>query len=216
MNTRQVSLLAVLASLLFGRWVAGQESQDRPLFSQRPMMCYAGPYVAMIPYANPQPLVIVPIGRDGIAPTQRISTAGNGVMGMKCATWGVELLVREDGSGHLSKLPFKIEEGTVTPEPRETINWTIPKSNSSPQPIEITRMLDEYSQFGPRGVGDWFVRLPRTGTPQHEYVVHFVSVEKRLPQELEDTLRVDLLERTHDGKVTSAIALVQSRVDEGE
>ncbi len=217
MNTRQVTLVAILVAQFFGPWpLVAQENQGRPLFSQRPMMCYAGPYVAMIPYASPQTLVVVPVGPDGIAPTQTISTTGYGVIGMKCATWGVELLVRENGADHLSRLPFRIEDGTVTQEPQEVIGWTIPKSNSSPMPLEITRMEDEYSQFGPRGLGDWFVRLPHARTPEHEYVVHFVSVEKRLPEELETTLRADLLERTFDGHVTRTVPLVRSRVFEGE
>jgi len=180
------------------------------------MMCYAGPYVAMIPYTSSSDLVTVPVGPSGIAKPQMILTTGNGVIGMKCATWGVELLVRENGSDHLSRLPFRIEDGTVTQERREIISWTIPKSNGSPVPVEIERTIDEYYQFGPRGRGDWFVRLPHSGTLQHEYVVHFRSAEKPLPDGLEETLRADLLERTHDGRVIRAVPLVQSKVDEGE
>lgn len=216
MSRRQIVLVAMLVAQFLGlRAMAAQKSQGQALFSQRPMMCYAGPYVAMVPLAAPQPLVIVPVGPEGIAPAQTIPTTGNGVIGMKCATWGVELLVRENGSDHLSKLPFKIEDGSVKPEPREIISWIIPKSNSSPIPQEITRLEDEYHQFGPRGVGDWFVGLPRTRTPQHEYVIHFVSAEKRLPDELEMTLRADLLEETHEGRVTRVVALVQSTRVEG-
>ena len=215
MSTRQITLVAILVAQLLEPWAfAAQESRDRLPFSLPPMMCYAGPYVAMIPYEFSSDLVVVPIGRKGIAPTQTISTAGNGVMGMKCAKWGVELLVRENGSDHLSKLPFRIEDGTVIQEPREMIDWTIPKSNSSPVPLEIQRMEDEFYQFGPRGIGDWFVQL--SGTPQHEYVVHFQSAEKRFPGGLEETLRAHLLEKTYDGHITRAMALVRSKVDEGE
>ncbi len=216
MTRRQIVLVAILVAQFLGsRSLAAQDNKNRPLFTHTPMMCYAGPYVAMVPLAAPQPLVIVPIGSGGIAPAQTIPTTGNGVIGMKCATWGIELLVRENGSNHLSKLPFEIEDGSVMPEPREIISWIIPKSNSSPIPQEITRLVDEYYQFGPRGVGDWFVGLPRTGTPQHEYVIHFVSTEKRLPDELKMTLRADLLEEIPEGRVTRAVALVRSTRVEG-
>lgn len=87
----------LVAQFLGPRSLAAQDNKDRPLFTHTPMMCYAGPYVAMVPLAAPQPLVIVPIGPEGIAPAQTIPTTGNGVIGMKCATWGVELLVRGNG-----------------------------------------------------------------------------------------------------------------------
>jgi hypothetical protein len=93
---------------------------------------------------SPSSLVVIPIGPSGIAEKQTISTTGNGVMGMKCATWRVELPVRENGSDHLSRLPFRIENGVVVQEPRRLIDWVIPKSVENPVPREIRREMDNY------------------------------------------------------------------------
>ncbi len=217
MRNRLAATLAVLmCQLIAPHDFFAQTSNEQPLFTQVPRMCYAGPYAAMMPLAAPSALVVIPIGPSGIAQKQTISTTGNGVLGMKCATWGVELLVREDGSDHLSRLPFAIEHGIVVQEPRRLIDWTIPKSQENPVPREIERLEDDYSQFEPRGLGDWVEPLPRADNVEHKYLIHFLIKEKRLPNGLETTTDVDLLEESYKGRVTKSITLVRSDVVLGE
>lgn len=217
MRKQLAATVAVLVcQLIVSGGFSAQTSKEQPLFTQVPQMCYAGPYVAMLPLSSPSSLVLIPIGPGGIAEKQTISTAGNGVIGMKCATWGVELLVRENGSDHLSRLPFRVENGVVVQEPRRLIDWVIPKSAETPVPREVEREMDNYHQVEPRGIGNWFVRLPRAGNPEHNYFVHLISTEKRVPGGLESTLIADLLEKTYEGRVTKSIALVRSDVVEGD
>lgn len=203
MAIRRLAILAALIFLILATWpCSAQDTKSRPLFTRVPMMCYAGPYVAMLGFSSRTPLLVIPVGPSGIGLTQTVSLVGHSVIGIKCATWGIELLERESGSDHLSRVPFRIEGGAVLEQPREQIAVTIPSSNTAPGWRGMEQITDDYYQFGPRGVGDWTVSLPRAGNPGRSYFVHFVSTEK--------SLKADLLEKSNDGRVTKAVALVRS------
>jgi hypothetical protein len=198
---------------------SAQSSNDRPLLNQSPMLCTDGAFVAMVPLARPQPLIVVTMGRNGIAPQQTASTNGNEVFGMKCGSWGVELLVRETGSDHFSRLPFSIHDDTIQREQRQDLDWSI--SRNGPMPREIEREMGDFHRLGwvagSGMLGDWYVRVPNVVNLEHIYELHFVRTEKRLPHGLETTLVVNLLEETYQRKVTKSVPIIsEKKIEAGD
>lgn len=206
-SPRKIALSAILFVLCVttASSVVAQPAAKKPLFTETPMLCVGGGFVAMVPLGRPQSLVVIRIGSEGIEEPQTIPTTGNEVHGLKCVGSYVELLVVGTGSDHFSILPFSVQESGIQPQPREDINWST--SRKAPTPPEIERRLEAfYDILNTRG--DWYVVVPRVANPDRVYEVHFFKTKKKG----DSIFVVTLLEETLDRKVTRSVPLIREEV----
>jgi len=185
---------------------AASQDTSKPLFNDQAWLCIGRGFVAMLPLARPQPLVVIDVGHNGIEPPEKIATTGNEVFGLQCMGSHIELLVREGESDHFSVLPFSVERDRVQQEPREDINWSISRKPTMPSPIERRQeAFDWMTRAGGASRGDWYTDL-RGATPGYAHEVHFVASRNRNCGDL----KVDLLEETLPGrKVTKTVPLIK-------
>jgi len=129
-----LSCMLVLC-LATGIAAAAQET-NKPLFTDQVWLCIGRGFVAMVPLARPQPLVVINIDHKGIGQPDKIATTGNEVFGLQCMGSHIELLVRQGESDHFSVLPFSVRGDGIKQEPREDINWSIDGKFPTPSGIE--------------------------------------------------------------------------------
>src|ERR1035441_3764654 len=116
----------------------------------------------------------------------------------------LELRVREKESDHFSVLPFSVLEGTIQPEPREDINWSISRNGTMPSVIE--RRIERFYVGASAGMrGNWYVHVD--SAPGRIYELHFVETERR-DRGLDTKLNVDLLSETYDHKTLQTVPLI--------
>ena len=183
------------------------QKTSKPLFTDQVWLCIGRGFVAMVPLARPQPLVVINIDSKGIEQPQRIPTTGNEVFGLQCMGSHIELLVREGESDHFSVLPFSVHEDGVKEEPREDINWSISRKPTTPSAIERRQeAFDWMTRAGAGSRGNWYTDVLGAYTPGHTYELHFV--ESRT-QHCAD-LVVDLLEESlTPKKITKSVPLIR-------
>ena len=186
---------------------AAQET-NKPLFTDQVWLCIGRGFVAIVPLARPQPLVVMNIDHKGIEQPERIATTGNEVFGLQCMGSHIELLVREGGSDHFSVLPFSVQDDGVRGEPREDINWSISRKPAMPSAIERRQEAFDWLTRAP-GVGsrgNWYADVLGAFTPGHRYELHFIASRT---QHCAD-LTVNLLEETLPSrKITKTVRLIR-------
>jgi len=212
MSAAQLAFFAVLVTFMPA--TAGRDAQGstKPLFTNfsTNMLCVGGPFVAMAS-VQPQELVVVRIGRNGIEGPERVRLNYDDVYGMKCMWDRVELLVRATGSDHFSRLPFTIRDNAIQQGQPHDIDYSISRKGPAPPEIED---FHEIPMLLKQTRGDWYVNI--LGVPSRRvYELHFVKTERISRNSLNTRFTVDLLEEGADRKVTKSVPLVRETRFEG-